>query len=121
MSIAQWQEVLAVGPLISTSISSKPPGASQEIETRAHIRQWLDTQERSSVLYISFGSLLTLTENNIRELALGLEACGQPFVWVFRPPNVPQIVVTGDLAPTGLPAGARHTKHPSHLKHQNLI
>lgn len=116
----QWQEVLAVGPLISTSKSSQPPGALQEIETRAQIRQWLDTQEHSSVLYVSFGSLLTLTENNIRELALGLEACGQPFVWVFRPPNVPQVIVTDDLTSTGLPTGAHHTKHPSHPKHQNL-
>ncbi|KAI5070503.1 hypothetical protein GOP47_0014846 [Adiantum capillus-veneris] len=45
---------------------------------------WLDGQPRGSVVYASFGSIIPLTREEIQELALGLEACGQPFLWVIR-------------------------------------
>ncbi|GLJ06381.1 hypothetical protein SUGI_0037690 [Cryptomeria japonica] len=48
--------------------------------------RWLDSQNVSSVLYISFGSQNTISASNMKELALGLESSGQPFIWVVRPP-----------------------------------
>lgn len=38
------------------------------------------------MLYISFGSQNTITEQEMMELARGLEASGKPFIWVIRPP-----------------------------------
>jgi len=49
--------------------------------------RWLDKQECNSVLYVSFGSGGTLCEEQIKELAWGLELSGQKFLWVLRPPN----------------------------------
>jgi len=49
--------------------------------------QFLDKQERKSVLYVSFGSGGTLFNEQIIELAFGLELSGQNFLWVLRPPN----------------------------------
>ncbi|MCO5550249.1 hypothetical protein L7F22_018492 [Adiantum nelumboides] len=45
---------------------------------------WLDRQPQGSVVYASFGSINPLTKEEVQELALGLEACGQPFLWVIR-------------------------------------
>ena len=46
--------------------------------------EWLDKQEPNSVLYISFGTTTTLSNEEIIELALGLEDSGVKFIWVLR-------------------------------------
>ncbi|KAJ7526531.1 hypothetical protein O6H91_16G013100 [Diphasiastrum complanatum] len=48
--------------------------------------QWLDSQANSSVVYVAFGSMGSPSEEQIYELALGLEASKQPFLWVLRRP-----------------------------------
>jgi hydroquinone glucosyltransferase len=49
--------------------------------------KFLDKQEKKSILYVSFGSGGTLSNEQIIELAFGLELSGQNFLWVLRPPN----------------------------------
>ena len=46
--------------------------------------EWLDKQEKKSVLYVSFGTTTTLTNEQIKQLAIGLEASKQKFIWVLR-------------------------------------
>ncbi|XP_074292689.1 zeatin O-glucosyltransferase-like [Silene latifolia] len=46
--------------------------------------EWLDEQNKGSVIYVSFGSTTSLTEEQIGELATGLERSGQKFIWVLR-------------------------------------
>ncbi|XP_057769686.1 UDP-glycosyltransferase 83A1-like [Salvia miltiorrhiza] len=45
---------------------------------------WLDRQPPSSVVYVAFGSFTLLDPVQFRELALGLELTGMPFLWVVR-------------------------------------
>ncbi|XP_071719255.1 nuatigenin 3-beta-glucosyltransferase-like [Rutidosis leptorrhynchoides] len=45
---------------------------------------WLDNQKPKSVIYVCFGSLTTFQEAQITEIALALDECDQPFVWVIR-------------------------------------
>ncbi|VFQ72853.1 unnamed protein product [Cuscuta campestris] len=47
--------------------------------------QWLDRQPDKSVIYVSFGSLATLTAAQISEFRHGLAASGVSFLWVVRP------------------------------------
>lgn len=68
--------VYAVGPLVRI-IEPKPDDA---------VLRWLDGQPAESVIYVSFGSGGTMSEGQMRELALGLELSQQRFVWVVRPP-----------------------------------
>ncbi|XP_074292687.1 zeatin O-glucosyltransferase-like [Silene latifolia] len=46
--------------------------------------EWLDQHNKGSVIYVSFGSITSLTEEQIGELATGLERSGQKFIWVLR-------------------------------------
>ncbi|KAL2336862.1 hypothetical protein Fmac_011308 [Flemingia macrophylla] len=49
--------------------------------------RWLDKQPPCSVLYVSFGSGGTLSQQQINELAWGLELSCQRFLWVLRAPS----------------------------------
>ncbi|CAN1804027.1 UDP-glycosyltransferase 76B1 [Linum perenne] len=49
---------------------------------------WLNSQAPRSVLYISYGSLATVTEAGSLEIAWGLANSQQPFLWVIRPKSV---------------------------------
>lgn len=45
---------------------------------------WLDSQPRSSVLYISFGSYLSASSTQMNEIAAGLRNSGVRYLWVTR-------------------------------------
>ncbi|KAH7285949.1 hypothetical protein KP509_33G052500 [Ceratopteris richardii] len=59
---------------------------------------WLDEQPLSSVLFVSLGSLATISVQQAEEFAFGLESSNVPFVWVIRE----GLIQGGDL-----PAGFR--------------
>ncbi|CAL0302902.1 unnamed protein product [Lupinus luteus] len=72
--------VYLVGPVIQTGAIIEPK--------ESDCMMWLENQTPKSVLYVSFGSGGTLSEEQVNELAFGLESSGQKFLWVFRAPNV---------------------------------
>ncbi|CBI24721.3 unnamed protein product, partial [Vitis vinifera] len=45
---------------------------------------WLDTKDTVSVVYVSFGSLASLGEEQMEELAWGLKRSNSQFLWVVR-------------------------------------
>ena len=45
---------------------------------------WLDAKEEGSVVYASMGSLASLGEEQMEEMALALEKCDKHFLWVVR-------------------------------------
>ncbi|KFK39466.1 hypothetical protein AALP_AA3G248100 [Arabis alpina] len=75
-----------VGPLfkMAATISSDIKGDISE-----HVGEsieWLDSRESASVVYISFGTVVHLKQEQIDEIAQGLLKSGLSFLWVVRPP-----------------------------------
>ncbi|KAJ0962861.1 hypothetical protein J5N97_027983 [Dioscorea zingiberensis] len=52
---------------------------------------WLEEKQPDSVLYVCFGSLSVFSVEQLREIALGLEASKHPFIWVL-----PKVVKTDE-------------------------
>lgn len=48
--------------------------------------EWLDSKPPASVVYISFGSIVHLKQEQVDEIAHGLLSSGVSFLWVVRPP-----------------------------------
>lgn len=46
---------------------------------------WLDTKEPNSVVYVNFGSVTVMTEQQMVEFAWGLANSKRNFLWVIRP------------------------------------
>ncbi|XP_042056503.1 UDP-glycosyltransferase 75C1-like [Salvia splendens] len=66
--------VLAIGPLIATSYSC---GEENYME-------WLDSKPEKSVVYVAFGSLMVLDNEQKVEILHGLLQSKRPFLWVVR-------------------------------------
>nr|XP_027118363.1 UDP-glucose iridoid glucosyltransferase-like [Coffea arabica] len=47
--------------------------------------EWLEKQAPHSVIYVSLGSIATLDQKELTEMAWGLANSHQPFLWVIRP------------------------------------
>lgn len=60
-------------------------GNGQSDITEDNVARWLDSKPRGSVLYISFGSTLSLTPEEASGLADALAESPWPFIWVVQP------------------------------------
>ncbi|PWA54376.1 UDP-Glycosyltransferase superfamily protein [Artemisia annua] len=83
-------ELLPVGPLIpSAFLDGQDPSDNSfggdlfEKSVEDYIK-WLNTKPKSSVVYVSFGSMSTLSFDQAEEMANGLLESGRPFLWVIR-------------------------------------
>ncbi|CAJ2669921.1 unnamed protein product [Trifolium pratense] len=74
-----YPNVYPIGPIIQTDSTNSKNGSE--------CLTWLNNQLPNSVLYVSFGSGGTLSQDQINELAFGLELSCQKFLWVVRAPN----------------------------------
>ncbi|KAI5057548.1 hypothetical protein GOP47_0027563 [Adiantum capillus-veneris] len=86
INVKHWD---CCGPLLPPSYSTRAHGsnkfANESLWEEDHgCLKWLDEQIPSSVLFVSFGSLFTLSACQAEELAYGLEDSKVPFLWVIR-------------------------------------
>ncbi|XP_021904119.1 UDP-glycosyltransferase 76F1-like [Carica papaya] len=88
--------IFPIGPFHKL-LPAKPP--TQPDQTAAI--DWLDKQAPSSVIYVSFGTLAAINEQDFVEIAWGLANSKQPFLWVVRPGLVNGLDWL-DLLPDGL-------------------
>ena len=76
--ITGGKKIWALGPFNPLAVEKKDSNG------RHSCMEWLDKQGPNSVIYVSFGTTTTLTEEQIQEIASGLEESKQKFIWVLR-------------------------------------
>ncbi|ONK56274.1 uncharacterized protein A4U43_C10F5910 [Asparagus officinalis] len=78
-----------VGPLsLSTKDEAEKADRGKKFNPELEgLITWLDKEEENSAVYACFGSLNEFSADQLREIALGLEASGQLFVWAVRDIN----------------------------------
>nr|CAB3474172.1 unnamed protein product [Digitaria exilis] len=72
--------IYCVGPLVENNARNGEKAEKHECLA------WLDAQPERSVVFLCFGSLGTFSEEQLKEMAVGLDRSGQRFLWVVRMP-----------------------------------
>jgi hypothetical protein len=98
---AKEDKVFAIGPMLPPEFFSE--GTFQGTATDVACIQWLDKRPAGSVVYVAFGSGQYLSQPQMLELANGLEASGESFLWVvlLQPDRNGKIPDIGSLLPSG--------------------
>lgn len=97
--ISKGNKLWAIGPLnLGTKVEKS------DLISKHKCIEWLDKQAPNSVLYVSFGTTTTMKDDEIKELAMGLEHSGQKFLWVLRHADKGNIF-EGDVTRADLPYG----------------
>ncbi|KAM3383476.1 hypothetical protein P3S68_009051 [Capsicum galapagoense] len=73
----QWW---AIGPFHMLLLESH----NSSNRTRHECLEFLDKQDGNSVIFISFGRTTTFSQQQVNEIALGLERSNHKFIWVLR-------------------------------------
>lgn len=77
------RRILPIGPLLANHRLNSSAGYFWPVDLDCLI--WLDQQPQKSVIYVAFGSFTVFDQTQFQELALGLELCNRPILWVVRP------------------------------------
>lgn len=86
--------LIPIGPLLPLAFlderdpTDKSPGGDlfRCLKEGDYIK-WLSSQEMSSVIYVSFGSISVLSKSQMEELGRALVQTHRPFLWVIREDN----------------------------------
>nr|QHG10987.1 UGT91G16 [Avena strigosa] len=77
-------------PVVTLGLLPPPPPSAdtrgKDDDDDATVR-WLDAQPAKSVVYIALGSEVPLREEQVHEMALGLDLSGTRFLWALRRPR----------------------------------
>ncbi|XP_061368573.1 UDP-glycosyltransferase 74G1-like [Gastrolobium bilobum] len=83
-----WSKFRTIGPSIPSMFLDKRLKDDQDYGVAQfkseECMKWLDDKPKWSVVYVSFGSMAELDEEQIEELAFGLRDSGSYFLWVVR-------------------------------------
>ncbi|KAJ1379512.1 UDP-glycosyltransferase family, conserved site [Sesbania bispinosa] len=78
------RKVWHIGPTSLMVQITQPVTAESAAGERHECLRWLDSKEQNSVVYICFGSLCRLSDEQLFQIATGLEASGHQFLWVVH-------------------------------------
>nr|AZQ26910.1 UGT85F24 [Avena strigosa] len=92
--------VCALGPLLLHVRRLVPEGSPLDVAVQSNLwkeqdglLEWLDSHPPRSVVYVNYGSITVMTNEQMLEFAWGLANSGYPFLWNVRPD-----LVKGDAA-----------------------
>ncbi|XP_055811188.1 zeatin O-xylosyltransferase-like [Solanum dulcamara] len=87
LGIGQNKKQWAVGPVLRPIKKEK---------NRFPCLDWLDKQPPKSVLFVSYEILISFSDEQIKELAMGLELSKQKFIWLLNEPDNGDIYMKED-------------------------
>lgn len=70
-----------LGPFTPVPASSIP---AREKSIANRYLEWLDKQPPKSVIYVAFGTTISFSDEQVNEIAVGLERSGHNFIWGLR-------------------------------------
>uniref|UniRef100_A0A6P6G820 UDP-glycosyltransferase 74B1-like isoform X2 n=1 Tax=Ziziphus jujuba TaxID=326968 RepID=A0A6P6G820_ZIZJJ len=79
-----------IGPMVPSAYldgkikNDKGYGASLWKPLGEECLKWLETKPQNSVIYVSFGSMVSLTQKQMEEIAFGLQESNLHFLWVVK-------------------------------------
>nr|UHH90564.1 UDP-glycosyltransferase [Nicotiana benthamiana] len=76
--------IKTIGPVVLSMYLDNEYDSSLTKPHYETCKKWLDSREIGSVIYVSFGSLASLGQKQMEELALGLIMSNSYFLWVVR-------------------------------------
>ncbi|KAK9071120.1 hypothetical protein SSX86_009688 [Deinandra increscens subsp. villosa] len=82
--MSQICSIRAVGPLFKNPLLETSFNISGDLIKVDDCLEWLDSKPPSSVVYISFGSVVSLSQEQVTEMAYGVLNSGVSFLWVMR-------------------------------------
>ncbi|KAJ9541517.1 hypothetical protein OSB04_028023 [Centaurea solstitialis] len=83
-------EFLPIGPLVPLEFLDRKDSIDNSSgedfigKAKDGYMEWLNTKPKSSVVYVSFGTLATLSMDQMEEIAIGLLDSRRPFLWIIR-------------------------------------
>ncbi|KAK7342960.1 hypothetical protein VNO80_25919 [Phaseolus coccineus] len=83
-----WPKLKTIGPTIPSMFLDKRAKDDDEygfsLFKSEECVKWMDEKPKGSIVYVSFGSFSTLNEEQMEEVAFGLQESGCNFLWVVR-------------------------------------
>ncbi|KAL6342476.1 hypothetical protein AAG906_011166 [Vitis piasezkii] len=82
-------KVIGIGPLVPSAFldANDPSDTSFGVDIfqdPSDCIDWLNSKPKSSVVYVSFGTLCVVSKQQMEEIARALLHSGRPFLWVIR-------------------------------------
>ncbi|XXG78686.1 hypothetical protein AAC387_Pa08g2581 [Persea americana] len=87
-------DLIPIGPLISSTAKKTSSGSDY--------MEWLDSRPVSSVVYVSFGSIISPCKRQMEEILNGLLETRHPFLWIIRGSDTGEILNRVDESGEGL-------------------
>ena len=90
-SMSELYPIKPVGPLVPPSILGEDPNLDIGVEMwepQESSMEWLNHQQPSSVIYISFGSIIVLSAKQLVSIATAVKISNRPFLWVMKSSEV---------------------------------
>ncbi|KAE9613050.1 hypothetical protein Lal_00027544 [Lupinus albus] len=87
-SMASFIPIYPIGPLVSQFMLGEKETNAVNMNlwtAEKSCLQWLDNKPDSSVLYISFGSVIVMSQKQVNNLATALKNSNKSFLWVIKP------------------------------------
>ncbi|KAK7295243.1 hypothetical protein RJT34_18148 [Clitoria ternatea] len=84
-----WPKLRTIGPSIPSMILDKRVKDNEDygvtqFKSEEYCMTWLDDKPKQSVVYVSFGTMVALNEEQMKEISYGLRDSGSYFLWVVR-------------------------------------